>query len=234
MSDEEKKNSNVGSLAFPIFICNVIVLANTTREGFNLYCGGIGEVYWLTNQILTWGSLTLTVMGILTACGVIGSVASDGEVGWCAMICGSVTLLAVVAYLLTVMVLVGMMWYKDPEHTFLGYGAGWTGLVCSGGSWAYQMAEVLNGRITPFGVFFIDIAVGVMLLGGLCALICCRKKEQTPTANSQFGTFTTGTGRNAYSTHASAGKPVVVSAGGRTPVVANGQLGLMTAGPGNV
>ncbi len=282
MTDEEKKDSNVGSLAFPIFILNVVVLANTTREGFIQVFHSNGETFYLYNQISTWCTLGLFVLSILTACGVVGSsAANDGEVGWFGMICGSVALLALVAYLVTCIVFVGIMWYNDPEHTFLGYKKYWSegatdftskvSLVDSnaanrtltslrGGNneialgrrlaetgglveWPYVMYDVL-ARISGFGMFFIDTAVGVMLVGGLFSLICCREQKQTShtfttgtgrdtfTTGTGRDTFTTGTGRATFSTH-SGSRPVVVSAGGRTPVVANGQLGLV-AGSGNV
>lgn len=264
MTDGEKKDSNVGSLAFPIFILNVVVLANTTREGFIQVFHSNGETFYLYNQISTWCTLGLFVLSILTACGVVGSsAANDGEVGWFGMICGSVALLALVAYLVTCIVFVGIMWYNDPEHTFLGYKKYWSegatdftskvSLVDStaanrtltslrGGNdeialgrrlaetgglveWPYVMYDVL-ARISGFGMFFIDIVVGVMLLGGLFSLICCRERNQASnayTTDTGRGTFATNTSRDVFSTHGG-GRPVVVSAGGRTPVVANGRL----------
>ena len=52
---EKNKNNNFG---FIIFILNVIVLANTTKEDFINIFKLNGENYYLLNQINTWGSLS--------------------------------------------------------------------------------------------------------------------------------------------------------------------------------
>ena len=122
-SEDNDKNKN-GNLTFIIFILNVIVLANTTKDDFMKVFIDNGENYYLYNQISTWGTLAFVIFTILFGCVIIAQSSDNSST--CAFIGSSILTLASIGLMITSLVFFGIFWYNDPQHTIPVYNKFWT------------------------------------------------------------------------------------------------------------
>lgn len=145
-SDDENENKNY-NWTFVVFVLNVIVLANTTREDFMSVFKENGETYYLCNQITTWGTLAFWVLSLLVSCGLIGREVSGNDNSFCVLCSASILIFCSFAYLVVGVVFMCIIWSNDPEHTFLGYNKFWTEGATSFTTGPSLVNTSLNGRL---------------------------------------------------------------------------------------
>jgi len=185
------------SMSVVLFVLNIVILYNTTLEGFQLVMPH-GTQYHDFHTAMLWASVTMIILfGILVwlSCVTICSENDRLSVftsGW-----GVLTILGILAMGILQYVKLGELWHTDPDHTMFWYGSYWSEGVTHFPDnatvvvkpnlrgvnatvyhetlphWPYVMSDVVV-RIYGFLLMFITVMLGLIVCCGGTAYGCSR------------------------------------------------------------
>lgn len=172
------KNSNNSSWLFPILICTIVVLANTSQDTFE-ECMPYGHEYFI-HHVTTLAVIgTIIVSSCVCPC-LLMSINHESQSGANMIVVGIIALALMAVYLWSVIIL----WKIDPEHTVMFYNGFWTEMptLCDHNHWPYIMSYVIY-RIMSVCVMLTLVVLGICTLCIPC-LYCI--KEQSGNTDDNF------------------------------------------------
>lgn len=178
-SSDESNKSNGGALSLPfvLFILNIVVIANTSRDDFK----ALGhELYYQFEFFNLVGLVVFFAYFIIYICGQAGAAATENQRLSLILNIGMGVL--IVSLITTTLYYMGSIWHGDPNHSILYYPEYWKESVmdfsCHNTTdvvktdcrvydkkWAYVMSDVVV-RIYSF-LFMILFSIVLPII------VCC-------------------------------------------------------------
>lgn len=185
INDETEKSNNSGPFPTILFICNIIVIANTKQSVFEDLDHGSYYNLILFSLIATG---ILTGLSLVSCCGVLVSISQENNT-CCLGFIQLATMVIALALLIGYYYYIGVIWHDDPSHSVLFYGDFWTNPALDFNhhghhhghhhsidhKWAYVMTDVLVRIYSTILLFF--TIIGLPLLACFGGLVSCFKQD---------------------------------------------------------
>lgn len=185
--DRKTKATSSGlSMSLVMFVLNIVVLHNTTVDGFHQVMSH-GDQYHEFHKVMMWTAISMALMFVVLIWLWCVMMCSENERcarctgGW-----GTLTLASLVSVLILQYVKMGEIWHSDPKHTMFWYGPYWSegithfpdnaSLVLNTTNlrgvnatlagdplphWPYIMSDVVI-RIYGFMLMFLTVVLGML------------------------------------------------------------------------
>lgn len=184
INNETEKSNNSGPISFILFICTIIVIANTKQSVFEDLDHDSYYNLILFSLIATG---ILTGLSLVSCCGVLVSISQENNT--CLSFIQLATMVIALALLIGYYYYIGVIWHDDPSHSVLFYGDFWTTPALDFNhhghhhghhhsidqKWAYVMTDVLVRIYSTILLFFTIIGLPLLVCFG--GLVSCVKQD---------------------------------------------------------